>query len=43
MTAKEKYDKIINFIEKEIDKGLNIKASTIINEIKNNFYIEELI
>lgn len=41
MTAKEKYDNIINFIEEEIDKGLNVKASNIIGEIKNKFYIEE--
>lgn len=41
MTAKQKYDDIINFIEEQIAQGLNLKASTIINEIKNNFYIDE--
>lgn len=41
MTPKQRYDDIINFIENEIDKGLNSKPSNIIEQIKKEFYIDE--
>lgn len=40
MNAEQKYDGIINFIEAEIAKGLNMKARDILFNIKREFGIE---
>ena len=41
MNAEQKYNRIIDFIEEEIAKGLNQKARDILSEIKKEFCIDQ--